>query len=144
MKVPMSTPQPHRVPSREALRQQWLQHAASAFERMFADDRQEQLITFAQREQCACDLGDDLAAWLIEQHAARDPAVRPAADAPPACPKCGQAAHRLTPEDGPLPERQLTTSVGDVGLQREQWRCPTCRISFFPSGPQAAPGDGRV
>jgi hypothetical protein len=27
-----------------------------------------------------------------------------------------------------------------VTLNRERWRCTTCRVVFFPLGPEAAPG----
>jgi hypothetical protein len=28
-----------------------------------------------------------------------------------------------------------------VARRREQWRCTTCRVVFFPPGPQAPAGD---
>lgn len=132
-------PTPPSDPRRQ-LRQQWLAHAAAAFDRMFADEHQDQLVTFTQREDRACDLGKELAAFLLEQHAAADPQVRPAADTPPTCPKCGQPGQRVTGDDQTLPQRQLTTRAGEVVLQREQWRCTTCRVVFFPPGPETATG----
>jgi hypothetical protein len=134
------TPRPN--PTREQLRQQWLAAANDAFERMFATAEQDHLVTFTQRETRACLLGNELAAWLLEQHVTGDAQVRPADETPPGCPKCGQPAQRVKAPHGRLPRRQLTTPVGTVEWQREQWRCTTCRVAFFPSGPTAATGHG--
>jgi hypothetical protein len=125
---------------RDRLRQQWLQQAEAVFELLFDADQQDQLVTFDQREERACSLSKELTTWLLEQHAAQDPAVRPTAVPP--CPRCGQPAQRRTPPGQPLPARQLTTTAGEVTLKREQWYCSSCRAAFFPSGSQAAAGDG--
>jgi len=129
---------------RARLRRQFMQHASAAFERMFGDRETEQLVTFTQREDRACVLGKELSGWLLEQHAAVDALVRPAENAAPRCPKCDRPGQRVSPADAALPERQLTTAAGEVTLRREQWRCATCRVAFFPSGPQTATGDGRL
>lgn len=129
---------------REALRERWLLRAGQAFERMFAEANQDQLVTFTQREDVACRLGQELAAFLVEEHAAADHQVRPSAKQPPGCPKCQRPGTRVTPADGPLPERELTTRAGEVKLRREQWRCPKCRIVFFSARPQAAIRDGAL
>lgn len=126
-------------PRREELRQRFLSHAAAAFDLMFDPAYQEQLVTFDQREQRAGELGRDLTAWLLQRHAKADPQARP--EVPPPCPKCGRAGHRVTAAGQPLPQRQVTTLTGEVTLEREQWRCTTCRVVFFPPGPQAPLGD---
>ena len=59
-----------RRQDREALRERWLLRAGQAFERMFAAANQEQLVTFTEREDMACLLGKELAAFLLEEHAA--------------------------------------------------------------------------
>lgn|SRR5262245_23116455 len=118
---------------REQLRQQWLANANAAFDLLFDDDQQEQLVTFDQREQRVLGLTAELAAWLLEEHTAADPAVRPPDGVPTPCPKCQQPARRRTPPDEPLPERRLTCDAGEVTLRREQWYCTTCRVAFFPS-----------
>jgi hypothetical protein len=129
---------------REALRARWEQRSAQAFERMFGAANQDQLVTFTEREDMACALGEELAKFLLEEHAAADAQVRPNAKRPPCCPKCRQPAERVTKRSAPLPERELTTRAGKVKLQREQWRCKPCRIVFFSAGPAAEVGDGGV
>lgn len=129
---------------REELRERWLLRAGQAFERMFAEAHQDQLVTFTQREDLACLLGKELAVFLLEEHAGADHQVRPGAKQPPGCPKCHQPGQRITPANAPLPERELTTRAGEIKLQREQWRCPKCRILFFSVRPQAEVRDGTL
>jgi hypothetical protein len=81
-----------------------------------------------------------LSMWLLEQHTAGDPAVRLPQGQTASCPKCGQPGRPRTPPDGDLPRRELTCEHGEVTLRRQQWHCKTCRVSFFPSGPEAAAG----
>jgi hypothetical protein len=127
---------------REALRERWLLRAGRAFERMFAEANQDQLVTFTQREDLACQLGKELAAFLLEEHAAADSQVRPAAKQPPGCPQCQRPAIRVTTPEQELPVRELKTDAGAIELRREQWRCLKCRRVFFSVRPQAAVGDG--
>lgn len=126
----------------KGLRQEWLQRSEAAFERMFAAEHQDELITFAQREEMACAVSRELGAWLLESHAETDRSVRPVEAEPPRCPKCKQVAERVTKKKAALPERRLTSAVGEVRLRREQWRCRRCRIIFFSAGPAAGVGDG--
>lgn len=131
-----------RRQDREALRARWEQRAGKAFERMFGAANQDQLVTFTEREDMACLLAKELAAFLLEEHAAADGQVRPCAKRPPCCPKCQQPTERVTKRNTQLPERELTTRAGEVKLRREQWRCRKCRIVFFSAGPAAEVGDG--
>ena len=66
-----------RRQDREALRERWLLRAGQAFERMFGKAHQDQLVTFTEREDVACLLGEELAAFLLQEHAATDRQVRP-------------------------------------------------------------------
>jgi hypothetical protein len=125
---------------RERLKRQWLQQAEATFELMFDADQQDRLVTFDQRERRACSLTRELAAWLLEQHIAEDPAARHTGTEAPACPRCARPARRETPPEDPLPGRALTCAAGEVTLRRERWYCPRCRVAFFPSGPQTRPG----
>jgi|SRR5271165_3554973 len=129
---------------RESLRERWLLRAGRAFERMFAESNQDQLITFTEREDMACLLGQELAAFLLEEHVAVEGAVRLPENRPPCCPQCQQPGQRVTAPDEALPERELTTRAGHVKLRREQWSCAKCRRLFFSAGPQAAVGDRGV
>lgn len=129
---------------REALRERFFQKVGAAFERMFAEGNQDQLVTFIEREEMACALGKEVAAFLLEQHAAADKEVRPSEKRPPCCPKCDKPGQRVTKRTEKLVEREVTTAAGKVTLRREQWRCPKCRILFFSARSQAGSGDGRL
>lgn len=131
---------PTSPPDHEALRTQWLRHAGAAFDLMSHAEHQGDLVTFDQRETRVVELLRDLGAWLLARQANADAAARPAADAAVACPKCGQAATRVTGPDEPLPPRRLTTLTGEVELRRQRWTCTTCRVVFFPPRRQAGPG----
>ena len=129
---------------REALRERWILRAGQAFERMFAEAGQDQLVTLTEREDMACLLGKELAAFLLEEHAAADHQVRPSEKQPPGCPKCNQPGERVAKASQALPERELTTRAGEVKLRREQWRCKKCRIVFFSVRPQTEVGHGAL
>lgn len=129
-------------PSREELRQRFLKHAAAAFDLMFDPQHQNQLVTFDQREERACELGRDLTTWLLQRHTDADSQARPDGTPPPPCPKCQRPAQRVTAPESPLPSRSVTSLAGEVTIRREQWRCTTCRVVFFPPGPEAPAGDG--
>lgn len=133
-----------RRKDREALRERWLQRAGQAFERMFGEGNQDQLVTFTQREDMACALGKELAAFLVEEHVSADAQVRPSEKRPPGCPKCHQPGQRVTKAGAELEERSLTSKAGEITLRREKWRCQKCRIIFFSLRPQVGVGDGEI
>jgi hypothetical protein len=133
-----------RRKDREALRERWLLRAGQAFERMFAEANQDGLVTFTEREDMACLLGEELAAFLLEEHAAADSQVRPLEKGPPSCPKCQAPAARVRQPNEKLSERGLTTRAGEIKLRREQWRCGKCRVVFFSARPSAEVGDGAL
>jgi hypothetical protein len=103
---------------REELRERWLLRAGRTFDRMFAEANQDQLVTFTEREDMACLLGKELAAFLLEEHAAVDSHMRSPERQPACCPQCQQPGTRVTRADEELPERELTTRVGDIKLRR--------------------------
>jgi hypothetical protein len=119
-------------PTREQLRQQFLDQAAAAFDLMFSPDDPDPLVTFDQREQRALELGRQLLRALLQRHANADPAADPPPERPPLCPRCQRPGRRLSPAEGPLPERPLTCAAGDVTLRRARFRCTACRAVFFP------------
>lgn len=129
---------------REALREEWLLRSGKAFERMFSDANQEQLVTFTEREDMACLLGKELSAFLLEKHLTSDSQVRSREGQPPTCPKCHQEGERVTKRTGKLPERDLTSRAGAFKLGREQWRCRKCRVVFFSAGSKAEVRDGEI
>lgn len=125
------------------LRRQWLAYAGSAFDLMFHPEHQPDLTSFDRREARACESVDDLKAWLLQQHLDSDPDACPAPGRPAAdCPRCGKPAARVGRPDGgpPLFRRRLAGLAGEVTMRRAKWRCATCRVAFFPSGPQAGAG----
>lgn len=126
------------------LRDKWRQRADAAFERMYGGKHQDQLVTMTQREDMAVLIAQELAAFLLEEHLALDPAVRPDEADPPCCPKCGQPGQRAMQPKEKLPERELRTRAGAVHLPRERWRCRKCRIIFFSARRSAATGDRGV
>jgi hypothetical protein len=127
----MTTP---TAPDRAERRRRFLAEAATAFDLMFSQAPDDDLITFAQREQRAHDLGQQLAVALLQQHANADPAADPAPDRPPPCPHCQRPGRRVTGPGEPLPPRRLTGTDGDVVLRRARYRCTACRAVFFPPG----------
>lgn len=141
----MNDAPPTPEPERDELRRRFLAHAAGAFDLMFAAAYQEQLVTFDQREERACELGRDLAAWLLQQHANADPLAHPAEPpAPPPCPKCDRPGQWVVAAAEPPPGRRLGTLTGPVTLRRRKARCTACRVVFFPPGPEAPPRHGGV
>ena len=127
---------------REELRRRWLAAANSAFDMMFDPQSQDKLTTFDQREQQAFDLSRDLGAWLLQQHTNADPLATPGDCSEQSCPKCGKPGRPVTDLEKPLPKRSLCTRIGDVTLRREKFRCTTCRVVFFPPGPETLSGHG--
>ena len=128
-----STPHPAR-PTRDQLRQQFLDQAAAAFDLLFDPAAAEHLVTFDQREQRVTELGQQLLLSLLSQHVNADAAADPPGDAPPLCPRCHRPGRRLSPPDEPLQSRTLTSTAGDVVLHRARFRCTACRAVFFPLG----------
>ena len=116
---------------------EFLEKSQAAFQRMFAPDQQEHLITFTEREDRAVELGEELANWLVVEHAAADVAAEPSKHQHAChCPKCGKLGRRRTKPEAPLPQRSLVSRAGSLELEREEWECTICRIVFFPLGPE--------
>ena len=127
--TPLSaTLRPH--PQRDEIRRELHEHVDAIFDRLFSADPAQPLPPFDQIEEQTLQLTRDLESWLLEQR------VQSAADArpveAPACPKCHQPGRRVGKSGGPLTRRVLTTRAGPIELAREQWRCTTCRVVFFP------------
>ena len=110
----------------------WVQRTEAAYRRMFEGKSQEGLATLTERENMAVLIGRELAAFLLEEHVAMDPAAQPAEASATCCPKCGRAGMPAVEGDEELPERTVTTRAGDIEVRRQRWRCAKCRIVFFP------------
>ena len=131
------------VSAHERLRREWMEEAGRTFEKMFAADQQEYLVTFTQREDMAMELTRHLAQWLLEEHIGADSAAQPSQHGPeqftpsiPCCPKCAKEGVLVTQEADPLPERTVQSRAGEIGVERLQYKCTTCRVVFFPLGPE--------
>jgi len=128
--------------------ERWLARAAAAYDRMFCEKNQEELVTLTEREDMAVSLGKELAAFLLEEHVAADPAKVPAEASTTCCPKCGQPGMRAPQKAGKrgarLPERTVRTRAGDIEIPRERWKCKRCRIVFFSARRSPEAGHGRV
>lgn len=113
-------------------RQEFVEAAGQAFDQMLGSDGQNGLVTFAEREERACALGDALTRRLIEEHLAADDLADPGVEV--ACPICGQGVVCPSPEQAQLQRRQVRTRRGTVEYERAARRCPHCRRVFFPLG----------
>jgi hypothetical protein len=113
-------------------REEFLARAGQAFDRMFGSDGQNGLVTFAQREDRACEVGDELTRWLMAEHIALDPAGPKSVEV--ACPLCGGPARYESAEQAELELREFQTRRGKVQYRRAAARCPRCRKVFFPPG----------
>ena len=116
----------------KARRREFMEEAASAFGQMLGADGQNGLVTFAQREDRACELGDALTRRLLEEHLAADDAGDP--DGQVECPICGRPVPCEEPEKVELEKRQVQTRRGPVDYERAARRCKPCRRVFFPRG----------
>jgi len=69
-------------------RQDFIEQAGIAFDGMLGSDGQNGLVTFAQREERACELGDAMTRRLLEEHLEAEESREP--DAVVDCPICGR------------------------------------------------------
>lgn len=121
--------------TREELRRRraaFVDEAGQAFDQMLGEDGQNGLVTFEEREDRACDLGDALTRRLLGDHLAADESADPGIEV--ACPICGKAVHCDKPEKARMEKRQVRTRRGVVDLVRAARRCSRCRRIFFPAG----------
>ena len=112
-------------------RAEFLARAEQAFDRMFGADGQNELVTFAQREERACEVTDALARWLMAEHITLDPSGPASVEAD--CPICGGPVRYESAAQAELEVRQLQTRRGQIEYRRAAARCPQCRKIFFPA-----------
>jgi hypothetical protein len=113
------------------IHERWKQRSEEAFQRMFGGKSEAELETLTQREDMALLISRELAAFLLEEHVALDPAARPTESSAACCPKCGRKGTPAVEGDEELPERMVETRTGEIGVRRQRWRCKKCRVIFF-------------
>jgi hypothetical protein len=86
-------------------------------------------VSFADLEDLACAVGDEISREVIEAQIRRHAEV--SAERPPElCPACGEPL-----QSGWLQDRRLTTTRGPVTWTEKTAYCPRCRRAFSPSEP---------
>lgn len=125
-------------------RERWMQRAEAAYRRMFEGKSKEELVTLTQRESMAVLIGKELAAFLLEEHVAMDPAAQPAEASTTCCPKCGQPGTPAALEGKEVSERTVATRAGQIRVRRQRWECEKCRVVFFSARRSAGLGNGRL
>jgi hypothetical protein len=88
---------------RERKPREFQEKAGAAFDALFDEDQQEQLITLTQREDGVLEQGSALQAWLLEEHLRADAVAGPAAAEGIRCPKCRRLGVRDSGEKEPVP-----------------------------------------
>ena len=116
----------------KARRREYMEEAGKAFDQMLGSDGQNGLVTFTQREDRACELGDAMTRRLLEEHLGADEAATPGVLV--ACPICGRPVRCDDPEKVELENRGVLTRRGKVDFERAARSCKPCRRIFFPRG----------
>ena len=116
----------------KARRRDFMDEAGRAYDQMLGSDGQNGLVTFAEREDKACELGDALTRRLLEEHLEADDAADPGAEV--VCPLCGGPVCCDDPQKAQMENRQVLTRRGKVEYERAARRCNRCRRIFFPRG----------
>jgi len=120
----------------EELRRECHREVDEGFDQMFGNDGQNGLVTFTEREERACQVGDRLSCWLLETHISLDQAVETPGECD--CPLCGREVPGPTAEEQNKPPelqgRRVRSRRGPIDLERAARRCNPCRRVFFPLG----------
>jgi hypothetical protein len=116
----------------ERLRQEFRRETDKTFDQMFGPDGQNGLVTFNEREDRACQEGDRLTRWLLQEHLAADASADPEEQVD--CPLCGRPVSSASPKEVELEERKIKTRRGEIHFERAARRCTHCRRIFFPVG----------
>lgn len=116
------------------LEEEFLRKAKSGFERMFGDGKLDELRTFVEKDNQACEIVDELWQWMLEKHIEKDNETVDV-EAGRKCPWCGGIG-KVREEKG-QEKRDLIGERGSVSFERESCYCPRCRKVFFPCGQKA-------
>jgi hypothetical protein len=120
----------HEAPDVPSLRRDFLRFASASFEQMFGSDGRNGLVTFTEREDRACKLGDELSCWLLAKHIGREESCDPGKEVN--CPFCGNLVKEESPQRASLQPRCVKSRRGPVGFDRASRLCLKCRRVFFP------------
>lgn len=123
------------------LEEEFLRKARSGFERMFGDGKPDELRTFVQKDDKACEIVDELWQWMMEKHIERDNETVEV-EAGRKCPWCGGIGRKREKEG--REKRDLIGQRGSVGFEREGCYCGRCRKVFFPCRPEVGNRHGRI
>ena len=115
------------------LEEEFIAKAKAGFERMFGEGKLDELRTFVQKDNQACEIVDELWQWMMEKHLEKDEQTDDV-EAKRLCPWCGGIGKR---RENNKEHRDLIGERGSVGFEREGYYCARCRKVFFPSGQEA-------
>jgi len=118
---------------RQKLKEEFCEEAGKRFEEMFTEGTLDELVTFRQKEDRACEVVDKLWEWLMEKHIKVDE-VKGGGPEENICPECRELTKRRGSEEE-KEEREVVGKRGAVGFERAGCECRRCRKVFFPSGP---------
>lgn len=112
------------------LEEEFLEKARAGYQQMFGQGKLDELRTFVQKDNQACEIVDELWQWMMEKHIEKDDETDEA-EAKRRCPGCGGIGKS---REESKEHRDLIGERGSVGFEREGYYCARCRKVFFPSG----------
>jgi hypothetical protein len=127
---------------KQKLKEDFCEEAGKRFEEMFTEGTLDELVTFRQKEDRACEVVDKLWEWLMEKHIQMDEDKGGGVEGN-VCPECREAGKRRGSQEE-KEEREVVGKRGAVGFERGSCECRRCRKVFFPSGPADGNRDGRI
>lgn len=103
--------------------------------------REERAYTFEEIEEEALEMGRvvvrEMIGVAVMEEGAKEERDRERPE--PDCEGCGRPM-RYKGKLG----RGIESKVGRVGIERAYYHCPSCKVGFFPPGPQAGDRGGRL
>ena len=127
---------------KQRLKEEFCEEAGKRFEEMFTAGTLDELVTFRQKEDRACEVVDKLWEWMMEKYIGLDE-QSDAGTEEVCCSECRQMAKQRD-EKGEKEEREVVGKRGAVGFERGGYECKKCRHVFFPSGQADGNWDRRV
>ena len=126
------------------LEEEFLEKAKVGYKRMFGEGKLDELRTFVEKDDQACEIVEELWQWMMEKHIEKDEETVEV-ESKRKCPACGGIGRlREGRKEGEQEGREIIGSHGGVGFEREGYYCGRCRKVFFPSGQEAGGWDGGI